>query len=86
MCKNVPAFIFSLLFLNSEICENGQLRLVGGTDVDSMNRPLAGRVDYCYEEQWGTICNNGLDNFDARVLCREIGFSISELIKISYSF
>ena len=62
----------------TELCEDGDIRLIGGTDLDSNGRPLAGRVEYCLAEQWGTICNNGFDNFDARVICRQLGFSISE--------
>ena len=32
-----------------------------------------GRVEICYNNQWGTVCNNGFTNIDARVVCRQLG-------------
>ncbi len=49
-------------------CTNGTIRL---------SEPFAsyGRVEICFNDVWGTICNNGWDAQDARVVCRELGFS-----------
>ena len=63
---------------STELCSNGDIRLVGGMRKDSQNRSLEGRLEYCYEEQWGTVCDSNFDNFDARVICKEAGFSASE--------
>ena len=49
-------------------CTNGQLRLIGGSSENE------GRVEICYENQWGTVCNNGWNAEDARVVCRQLGF------------
>ena len=49
-------------------CINGDLRLAEGT-VES-----EGRVEVCYDNQWGTVCNIGWDNTDATVVCRQMGF------------
>ena len=45
------------------ICSDGVVRLVGGSN------DLEGRVEVCINNAWGTICSNGFDDNDARVVC-----------------
>ena len=64
--------IFSLisqLFSSVGICSNGDVRLVAGSN------PREGRVEVCYNERYGTICDNGFDSYDARVICGQLGYS-----------
>nr|XP_056720372.1 deleted in malignant brain tumors 1 protein-like [Euleptes europaea] len=44
-----------------------ELRLVGGST------PCAGRVEVLRNQEWATVCENGWDVNEARVVCREVG-------------
>ncbi len=53
------------------MCLEGDVRLVGGSTANE------GRVELCYDNQWSTVCDDGWDNIDASVACRQAGFSSS---------
>ncbi len=60
------------------VCNNGTIRFVDGPSES------IGRVEICINEAWGTICDNGWDNNDATVVCRQAGYSrIGELTKMA---
>ncbi|XP_072048550.1 scavenger receptor cysteine-rich domain-containing protein DMBT1-like [Amphiura filiformis] len=49
-----------------------QVRLTGG------NSSNAGRVEVFIGNSWGTICDNGWDDNDATVVCRQLGLPFSD--------
>ena len=52
-------------------CRDFDLRLVNGST------PSSGRIEICYQEIWGTICDQSWSTFDANVACRQLGFAPS---------
>ena len=47
---------------------NGDVYLTGGS-TDS-----EGTVQLCYNNEWGTVCDNGWTGNDADVVCRQLGY------------
>jgi hypothetical protein len=48
----------------------GTTRLAASTTVDGGVR---GRLEFNWQGVWGTVCDDGFDDVDARVACRELG-------------
>ena len=48
-------------------CNDTDIRLIG------VSRPNEGRVEYCNEGVWGTVCGDRWDRKNALVVCRQLG-------------
>ncbi|KAJ8029151.1 Neurotrypsin [Holothuria leucospilota] len=73
--NNVPVVLalflhVSLSFLSGCRCHIGDIRLVDGFSAGS------GRVEVFHNGRWGTVCDDGWSEEDARVACRQLGFDL----------
>lgn len=58
----------------------GDVRLVGGENFTE------GRVEFCYNDTWGTVCDNGFGREDAMVVCRQLGLSLQGKLQVLGEF
>ena len=50
-------------------CSDWDLRLANGANE------MQGRLEVCFNEAWGTVCDDFWGTEDAQVVCYQLGFS-----------
>jgi hypothetical protein len=70
---NVSTFfiVFTCLYIVASSLQpnEGDIRLVYG------NKDYEGRVEIFHSCEWGTVCDDGWNTNNARVICRQLGYS-----------
>ena len=56
-------------YLLKVLCEDRAIRVVDGPALNE------GRVEVCFNETWGTVCDDLWNQKDAIVACRQLGYS-----------
>ena len=52
-------------------CTAGDIRLVNGASSNE------GRVEICFNDQWGTICDDNFGAAEAQVVCRQLNYTVN---------
>ena len=68
LCKSPGMYLISLSSIIDTTCVDGTVHLIGG---DTISR---GRVKYCYNGSWYSVCASGWGEEEAQVVCNTLGY------------
>ena len=58
------------------ISDPGNVRLADG------DGPWEGRVEFFHEGRWGSVCDDGWDHDNTKVVCRQLGYSAGRIATV----
>ena len=59
-------------------CTDGDIQII---PYNSYNKQM-GRIEVCVNGSWGTVCSDFFDDNDAKVACRQLGYSYLGMLKV----
>ena len=67
-----------IILANTGQCMEGDIRLVGGATQ------YEGRVEFCHNSQWGTVCDDQFNRPDGAVVCRQLEYGITGMCRMKH--
>ena len=77
-CTFKIILLFCIIFLFSLGCSDGDVRLMN----DGQPSAMEGIVEICFNNTYGTVCNDKWDRLNAGVVCRQLGYNGTLIIMI----
>uniref|UniRef100_A0A1X7V0V9 SRCR domain-containing protein n=1 Tax=Amphimedon queenslandica TaxID=400682 RepID=A0A1X7V0V9_AMPQE len=79
-CNNQDdsAVICQLPGVINSSCTSGDLRLTDGSNQ------FEGRVEYCVNGMWGSVCDTNWNNYNTYTVCRQLGYQGGEFFSDSH--
>ena len=74
----LPLYFPPLSPLTGFVCDNGDIRLADGRYGSD------GRLEICFDQRYGAICDNGFGSTEAAIACRQLGYNDGQGGEVSF--
>eukprot|EP00731_Ephydatia_muelleri_P037026 Em0380g6a len=79
-CSCQAGYVLASNGFNCTACQDGTVVLVNGTSSNM------GRVEICYNQTFGTICDDFWNELDAAVVCRQLNLTTTGAVAVPRSY